>query len=126
MHFAKYLSDPAFRRKISRQLNKGESLHALTCTTRSRTRRHQCRRQGGTGQARYQPVKGCQSDLFQVGLECAEARGAQVAQVCGDVGGLRGAVARRADQHAAVRAVRAGVGGGRLVQQPLDGGAAAC
>ncbi|MER7369850.1 Tn3 family transposase [Nonomuraea wenchangensis] len=26
---ARYLSDPAFRRKISRQLNKGESLHAL-------------------------------------------------------------------------------------------------
>nr|WP_165977471.1 Tn3 family transposase [Nonomuraea diastatica] len=29
VHLAKYLSDPAFRRKISRQLNKGESLHAL-------------------------------------------------------------------------------------------------
>jgi hypothetical protein len=29
IHAAKYLSDPAYRRKISRQLNKGESLHAL-------------------------------------------------------------------------------------------------
>ncbi|MBT2225138.1 Tn3 family transposase [Nonomuraea sp. NEAU-A123] len=29
VHLAKYLSDPAFRRKISRQLNKSESLHAL-------------------------------------------------------------------------------------------------
>ncbi|MFE4961179.1 Tn3 family transposase [Streptomyces sp. NPDC056653] len=29
IHLAKYLSDPVFRRKISRQLNKGESLHAL-------------------------------------------------------------------------------------------------
>jgi TnpA family transposase len=29
MHAAKYLSDPAYRRKIGRQLNKGESLHAL-------------------------------------------------------------------------------------------------
>ncbi|GIH97778.1 DDE transposase [Planobispora siamensis] len=29
VHLAKYLSDPAYRRKISRQLNKGESLHAL-------------------------------------------------------------------------------------------------
>jgi TnpA family transposase len=29
VHLARYLSDPAFRRKISRQLNKGESLHAL-------------------------------------------------------------------------------------------------
>jgi TnpA family transposase len=29
IHTAKYLSDPAYRRKISRQLNKGESLHAL-------------------------------------------------------------------------------------------------
>lgn len=26
---AKYVSDPVYRRKISRQLNKGESLHAL-------------------------------------------------------------------------------------------------
>ena len=29
VHLAKYLSDPAFGRKISRQLNKGESLHSL-------------------------------------------------------------------------------------------------
>ena len=29
IHAAKYLSDPAYRRKIARQLNKGESLHAL-------------------------------------------------------------------------------------------------
>ncbi len=29
IHAAKYLSDPQYRRKISRQLNKGESLHAL-------------------------------------------------------------------------------------------------
>jgi hypothetical protein len=29
IHSAKYLSDPVYRRKISRQLNKGESLHAL-------------------------------------------------------------------------------------------------
>ncbi|WP_431903757.1 Tn3 family transposase [Nonomuraea sp. bgisy101] len=29
VHTAKYLSDPAYRRKITRQLNKGESLHAL-------------------------------------------------------------------------------------------------
>ncbi|MGN9847055.1 Tn3 family transposase [Nonomuraea sp. H19] len=29
LHAAKYLSDPAYRRKIARQLNKGESLHAL-------------------------------------------------------------------------------------------------
>ncbi|GII94365.1 DDE transposase [Sinosporangium siamense] len=29
VHLAKYLADPAFRRKISRQLNRGESLHAL-------------------------------------------------------------------------------------------------
>jgi len=29
MYAARYLSDPAYRRKISRQLNKGESLHAL-------------------------------------------------------------------------------------------------
>ena len=29
IHTAKYLSDPAYRRKIARQLNKGESLHAL-------------------------------------------------------------------------------------------------
>jgi len=29
IHTARYLSDPAYRRKISRQLNKGESLHAL-------------------------------------------------------------------------------------------------
>jgi len=29
IHTAKYLSDPAYRRRISRQLNKGESLHAL-------------------------------------------------------------------------------------------------
>jgi hypothetical protein len=29
IHAAKYLSDPEYRRKISRQLNKGESLHAL-------------------------------------------------------------------------------------------------
>ena len=29
IHCAKYLSDPVHRRKISRQLNKGESLHAL-------------------------------------------------------------------------------------------------
>ena len=26
---ARYLPDPAYRRKIARQLNKGESLHAL-------------------------------------------------------------------------------------------------
>lgn len=38
VHTAKYLSDPAYRRKITRQLNKGESLHAraVTCTTPSR------------------------------------------------------------------------------------------
>jgi TnpA family transposase len=29
IYAARYLSDPAYRRKISRQLNKGESLHAL-------------------------------------------------------------------------------------------------
>jgi TnpA family transposase len=29
IHAARYLSDPAYRRKIARQLNKGESLHAL-------------------------------------------------------------------------------------------------
>nr|WP_243715358.1 Tn3 family transposase [Micromonospora sp. KC207] len=29
VHAARYLSDPQYRRKISRQLNKGESLHAL-------------------------------------------------------------------------------------------------
>jgi hypothetical protein len=29
IHAAKYLSDPAYRRRIGRQLNKGESLHAL-------------------------------------------------------------------------------------------------
>ena len=29
IHAAKYVSDPAYRRKIARQLNKGESLHAL-------------------------------------------------------------------------------------------------
>jgi TnpA family transposase len=29
IHAAKYLSDPQYRRKVSRQLNKGESLHAL-------------------------------------------------------------------------------------------------
>jgi Tn3 transposase DDE domain len=29
IHVAQYLSDPAYRRKIARQLNKGESLHAL-------------------------------------------------------------------------------------------------
>ena len=29
IHAAQYLSDPQYRRKISRQLNKGESLHAL-------------------------------------------------------------------------------------------------
>jgi hypothetical protein len=29
IHSARYLSDPVYRRKISRQLNKGESLHAL-------------------------------------------------------------------------------------------------
>jgi TnpA family transposase len=29
IHAARYLSDPMYRRKISRQLNKGESLHAL-------------------------------------------------------------------------------------------------
>jgi TnpA family transposase len=29
IYTARYLSDPAYRRKISRQLNKGESLHAL-------------------------------------------------------------------------------------------------
>ncbi|MGW4963557.1 Tn3 family transposase [Nonomuraea sp. NPDC004186] len=28
LHAARYLSDPVYRRKISRQLNKGESLHA--------------------------------------------------------------------------------------------------
>jgi TnpA family transposase len=28
IHAARYLSDPAYRRKIARQLNKGESLHA--------------------------------------------------------------------------------------------------
>jgi hypothetical protein len=29
IHAARYLSDPVYRRKISRQLNKGEGLHAL-------------------------------------------------------------------------------------------------
>ncbi|MEU8205629.1 Tn3 family transposase [Streptosporangium sp. NPDC049046] len=29
LHAARYLSDPVYRRKITRQLNKGESLHAL-------------------------------------------------------------------------------------------------
>jgi hypothetical protein len=29
IYASRYLSDPAYRRKISRQLNKGESLHAL-------------------------------------------------------------------------------------------------
>ncbi len=29
IYAARYLSDPTYRRKISRQLNKGESLHAL-------------------------------------------------------------------------------------------------
>ena len=29
IHAAKYLSDPAYRRKIALQLKKGESLHAL-------------------------------------------------------------------------------------------------
>lgn len=29
IHAARYLSDPAYRRRITRQLNKGESLHAL-------------------------------------------------------------------------------------------------
>ena len=29
IHAARYLSDPAYRRKITRQLNRGESLHAL-------------------------------------------------------------------------------------------------
>jgi TnpA family transposase len=29
IHAARYLSDPAYRRRIARQLNKGESLHAL-------------------------------------------------------------------------------------------------
>lgn len=29
IHAAKYLSDPVYRRKIARQLNKGESLHSL-------------------------------------------------------------------------------------------------
>jgi hypothetical protein len=29
IHTAKYLSDPAYRRRITRQLKKGESLHAL-------------------------------------------------------------------------------------------------
>ena len=29
IHAARYLSDPAYRRKIARQLNRGESLHAL-------------------------------------------------------------------------------------------------
>ncbi|WP_256255831.1 transposase [Actinomadura madurae] len=29
IHAARYLSDPLYRREISRQLNKGESLHAL-------------------------------------------------------------------------------------------------
>jgi len=29
IHAAKYVSDPVYRRKISRQLNEGESLHAL-------------------------------------------------------------------------------------------------
>jgi TnpA family transposase len=29
IHAAQYLSDPAYRHKIARQLNKGESLHAL-------------------------------------------------------------------------------------------------
>ena len=38
IYAARYLSDPAYRRKISRQLNKGESLHALraTCSTPTR------------------------------------------------------------------------------------------
>jgi TnpA family transposase len=29
IYAARYLADPEYRRKISRQLNKGESLHAL-------------------------------------------------------------------------------------------------
>jgi TnpA family transposase len=29
IHTARYLSDPVYRRRITRQLNKGESLHAL-------------------------------------------------------------------------------------------------
>ncbi len=29
VHAAKYLWDPSYRRRIGRQLNKGESLHAL-------------------------------------------------------------------------------------------------
>ncbi len=38
VYAARYLSDPDYRRKISRQLNKGESLHALrrACCTRTR------------------------------------------------------------------------------------------
>ncbi|MEU7005010.1 Tn3 family transposase [Nonomuraea sp. NPDC046570] len=50
VHTAKYLSDPAYRRKITHQLNKGESLHALRrdlhyaqqgiVTKAGRTRRH--------------------------------------------------------------------------------------
>ena len=31
IHTARYLSDPACLRRISRQLNKGGSLHALRC-----------------------------------------------------------------------------------------------
>jgi TnpA family transposase len=36
IHTARYLSDPVYRRKISRQLNKGESLHALRRDLHSR------------------------------------------------------------------------------------------
>ncbi len=32
IYAARYLSDPDYRRKISRQLNKGESIHALIGT----------------------------------------------------------------------------------------------
>ena len=38
IYAARYLSDPAYRRKISRQLNKGESLHALSATCSTPTR----------------------------------------------------------------------------------------
>ena len=37
IYAARYLSDPAYRRKIARQLNKGESLHALLTLTLKRS-----------------------------------------------------------------------------------------
>jgi hypothetical protein len=48
IHTAKYLSDPAYRRRISRQLNKGESLHVWQ---HQLLRRHQRRHRSRTGQA---------------------------------------------------------------------------